>query len=299
MDAIVNINKEVNMTSRDVVNIVSGMLKVKAGHTGTLDPMATGVLPVCLGKATKIAEYITQGTKIYGAEVIFGSATDTFDAWGKVTGEAPFLVDILKLKEIIGSFVGNITQIPPIYSAKKINGKRLHKLAREGKVVDIPGREVSIYSIDIVDINLPYNANIIVKCSKGTYIRSLCSDIGKKAGSFAHMGKLNRAKSGIFTIKDSITLEELRQCIDNGSLQKVLTTIEQALFEYKRVRVHKDAEKLLKNGNKLALHMLENFDNLDEQEDVLVYTADNILCGIYSFVNFDTEACLKPKKMLL
>lgn len=220
---IVNINKPLGKSSAFVVAVVRRITKIKkVGHTGTLDPLATGVLPICIGReSTRLADFIMQGTKEYLATVELGKTTTTQDSEGEVLTEKEVTVTKEELEKIIKSFIGEISQIPPMYSAIKINGQKMYELARKGVEVERKPRTVTIYNIDIKEINLPY-AKILVTCSKGTYIRTLCADIGEKAGCGGYMKDLIRTKSGRFHIEDSVTLEEFEDLWNKGEGDKFL-----------------------------------------------------------------------------
>ncbi|WP_368491226.1 tRNA pseudouridine(55) synthase TruB [Clostridium sp. BJN0013] len=244
MDGILNINKPEGMTSFDVVRKVKFMLKdKKVGHTGTLDPIASGVLPVCIGRATKFADYIVESKKIYLAQLRLGITTETYDREGNIVNIKN--ID-LKEKDIIDeilSFQGEIEQVPPMYSALKVNGKRLYDLARKGIEVERKKRKITIYSIDIVNIDLPY-VLFEVTCSKGTYIRSLCNDIGNKLNCGGTMWNLKRLSTGNFNIADSIALEDL----DSENILNYIIPIDKALYRYPEILIeHKYVKKVL-NG---------------------------------------------------
>ena len=212
MDGIINIYKEKGFTSHDVVAVVRRTIgQKKVGHTGTLDPDATGVLPVCVGKATKLADYIMASEKTYIAEVTLGAFTDTQDSSGNILDRHEVDFDEEKIRTAINSFIGNLQQTPPMYSAIKINGKKLYELAREGKEVERKKRNITIFNIEILSFNPPDKFVMKVDCSKGTYIRTLCDDIGRKLGCGAYMSSLERTRSGSFVKENSITLDELRR----------------------------------------------------------------------------------------
>ncbi len=233
MNGVVNINKPKGFTSHDVVAKLRGILSTKKiGHTGTLDPDAVGVLPVCVGRATKIADMLTATEKEYVAEVTLGSETDTQDSSGTVLNSAEVSVTEDDIKKTISEFIGEVSQIPPMYSAIKQDGKKLYELAREGKEVERKPRIVEIKEIEILECDLENNKfSMRVACSKGTYIRTLCHDIGRKLGCFAHMSYLQRTKSGRFTIEKSYTLEEVESAISNGDLS-FLEPIDKIFEEY-------------------------------------------------------------------
>lgn len=210
INGVIIIDKPSDMTSHDVVAIMRRKLKTKKiGHTGTLDPMATGVLPICIGKATKIVDFLMDQRKTYHCTMQLGAATDTQDRWGKVimTGDCS-KCDEIEITEAILSFVGEIHQIPPMYSALKVNGEKLVDLARKGIVIEREARIRTIHSIENVEVR-QHTAYFSVTCSKGTYIRTLCHDIGLKLGCYAHMTELRRTASDPFKIDKAVTLEEL------------------------------------------------------------------------------------------
>ena len=204
-----NIYKEKGFTSFDVVAKLRGILKQKKiGHTGTLDPDAEGVLPVCLGKATRLCEFLTDKVKTYETVMRLGITTDTQDISGTVWKEQEVTVSEQQIREIASSMIGESMQVPPMYSALKVNGKKLYELAREGKVIERKARKVHIFSIEIQEICLP-RVRMSVHCSKGTYIRTLCHDIGQKLGCGGCMEKLLRTKVGIFELADTLKLSEI------------------------------------------------------------------------------------------
>ena len=233
MNGIVLINKEKNYTSHDVVSIVKKITKSKVGHTGTLDPNATGVLPLLLGDATKISKYLINHDKKYEVVLELGKKTSTADVEGEVIEEKEVSQTIWKseyIENILTEFIGEQEQIPPIYSAIKINGKKLYDYAREGKTVTIEPRKIKIYKIELMGFNKEAKQiQFKVNCSKGTYIRSLCEDIAKKLGTVGYMKELNRTQVGEFYIKDSITIAELEEKIKKNDLSNIISIEE--IFE--------------------------------------------------------------------
>ncbi len=253
MDGIILINKEKGFTSHDVVNKVKHIFNAKVGHTGTLDPNATGLLPILIGKGTKLSFYLINHDKEYEVTLKLGQKTDTADSEGKVIEEQN--VDIGKLQEeivvnILNSFIGKQMQTPPMYSAIKVNGKKLYEYARKNIKVEIEPREIEIYSIRLNKIDKKENLiYFTVKCSKGTYIRSLCEDIATKMGTVGYMKELNRTKVGIFNIKDSIKIDDLEKNIENEEfVQKNIISIEQ-LF----IKLYGEENKIILNEKKLTL----------------------------------------------
>lgn len=233
MNGIVLINKEKNYTSHDVVSIVKKITKSKVGHTGTLDPNATGVLPLLLGDATKISKYLINHDKEYEVVLELGKKTSTADVEGEVIEEKEVPQIIWKseyIENILTEFIGEQEQIPPIYSAIKINGKKLYDYAREGKTVTIEPRKIKIYKIELMGFNKEAKQiQFKVNCSKGTYIRSLCEDIAKKLGTVGYMKELNRTQVGEFYIKNSVTIAELEEKIKKNDLSNIISIEE--IFE--------------------------------------------------------------------
>ena len=248
MNGILNVLKPPGMTSFDVVAYLRGLLKIKKiGHTGTLDPGAVGVLPVCIGKATKTIEYLVDKDKVYRAELTLGISTDTQDGLGRVVKEAKVNSSKDEIVAAVKSFVGSYSQLPPMYSAIKKNGKKLYELARSGIEVERSPREVTIHFINILSIK--ENKIIFdVGCSKGTYIRTLCSDIGERLGCGGHMSFLVRMKAGCFTIKNSLTLERIKEMVENDTIEKAFTGIEEVFEDFERICLNKEEEKKFLNG---------------------------------------------------
>ncbi len=279
MDGILNIYKEQGFTSHDVVAKLRGILhQKKIGHTGTLDPEAVGVLPVCLGKATRACGLLTEKEKEYEAVMLLGTVTDTQDLTGNVL-EKRELPNVTKaeLRETIASFVGEYDQIPPMYSAVKVQGKRLYELAREGKEVERKPRRITIF--DIGDIRVDWEEKTVqfrVSCSKGTYIRTLCHDIGKKLGCGACMKSLRRTKAGNFKIEDSLTLSKVEELAREGSLDCVLVPVDTLFPDYPKVAVEdQENEKLLANGNPLRLSW--------QGDKLRIYRTDGQFAAIYEW----------------
>ena len=258
MNGIIIIDKPPGRTSHDMVYMMRKLTGIKKiGHTGTLDPMATGVLPVCIGSATKAADMLTLSDKRYVAELILGKATDTQDAQGNVTEERDVNCGEDEVRDVIMSFVGEIEQIPPMYSAIKKDGKKLYELARQGIETEREKRKITINSIDILEINLP-RVKIDVSCSKGTYIRTLCADIGEKLGTLAHMSALRRIKTGSFSIDKSYTVEELEELKDKGQLQDALISVDNLFSEYPAVYLNPKQVKSVTNGVRMTYKGDEN-----------------------------------------
>lgn len=237
-NGILNINKSEGWTSQDVVAKLRGRLHIRrVGHTGTLDPMATGVLPVCFGKATRIIEYYDDDFKTYEAEMKLGMVTDTLDITGTVLETKPVDVSEEDVIQAIDSFRGWITQIPPKYSALKVNGKPLYKYAREGVEVEIKSRKIYVEDIQPVEVNLGENRILFrVTCSKGTYIRTICDDIGKKLGCGGTMTALQRTQSGCFRVEDARTLPEILKMTDE-ELERCVVPMDETLVHLGRIEL--------------------------------------------------------------
>ena len=258
MDCVINVFKEKGYTSQDVVSICKGILKTKKiGHAGTLDPDATGVLLLGVGKGTKITEYLMEYGKTYIFEMVFGISTDTLDLSGNVTGFSDKTYDKEKLKQILDDLNGKtIEQVPPMYSAVKVNGKKLYEYARENKEIKRKSRKITIYNIE--PLHLLENSCIIkVRCSKGTYIRVLIEDIAKKLDRLAYMKSLIRVNSGGFDIKDSIKIESLRKC----NIDDVSFSVYESLTEMKSIKLDDNLYKKITNGVKVNINH-KNIDNI-------------------------------------
>ena len=249
-NGIVVINKEKGFTSHDAVNVVRKIFDMrKVGHTGTLDPEATGVLPICLGKATRVSDLIMVSDKEYIAGLKLGIKTDTQDIWGTVIEHSDKEVSEEELASAIKSFVGEYDQIPPMYSAIKIDGKKLYELARQGKEVERKSRRVSIYYAEILELKKD-EALIKVGCSKGTYIRTLINDIGDRLGTFACMTSLQRTKSGVFDISDAHTLDELKNIKENQRLSDVLYNADYVFSSLEKIVLSDELKERFLNGAK-------------------------------------------------
>ena len=281
---VVNIKKEKGFTSHDVVAKLRGIVgQKKIGHTGTLDPDATGVLPVCLGKATKLCDMLTDKNKTYETVMLLGKSTDTQDVSGTVLSEGSIKdIDDDAVKRCIGEFVGEYLQIPPMYSALKVNGKKLYELARQGIEVERKARPVVIYEINVIEMNLP-RVRMEVSCSKGTYIRTLCHDIGQKLGCGACMEELVRTRVSCFTLSDSLTLSEIQELRDAERLEEVLVPIEKMFSEYQAVTIKKEFAAFAYNGNWfMPKHICERIE-LDDGKQVRVYDEEGHFIAIYAF----------------
>lgn len=283
---VLNVRKEKGYTSHDVVAKLRGIVgQRKIGHTGTLDPDAEGVLPVCLGRATKLCDMLTDKDKTYEAVLLLGRMTDTQDIAGTVLerSEVPAFRKE-EIMEALQSFVGEYAQIPPMYSAIKVNGRKLYELAREGKEIERKPRIVQIYEIRIQKIELP-RIWMEVRCSKGTYIRTLCHDIGRQLGCFGCMEELLRTKTGGFCLEDGLTLEEIRRKKEDGSLMEAVIPIDEMFTDYPRLKVKGRGEALAKNGNPLSLSLLYPYEEkeAESRQNIRVYDEAGRFIAVYQW----------------
>ncbi len=281
MDIIINLNKPKDITSQDAVTKVKRILKVKkAGHTGTLDPMATGLMLICLNKATRIASYFSGMDKEYNAVMKLGETTDTQDAYGQIIETCDKVdVDNALIEEALKSFTGPILQLPPMFSALKHKGKPLYKLARQGIEVERKAREVNIYNIDLLDISLPY-VTFKTRCSKGTYIRTLCNDIGQKLGTGAHLSALERTSAGKYIIEDSLTLEDLQAISDGNEITRGIYSMDEALSWMPEFTIKEALIKSVMHGNAIKLNNTKLADTLREAPSIRVKSPDGDLLAI-------------------
>lgn len=283
MNGILLINKPIDFTSRDVVNKLSGILHTKKiGHTGTLDPIATGVLVICVGNTTKLCELLTSEYKEYISTIKLGIKTDTLDITGNVVEEKEYNVNESLIKEVLSSFIGKSTQTTPIYSAVKVNGKKLYEYAREGKKIDLPKREINITNIELLSY---HNDEISFKAtvSKGTYIRALIDDICTKLNTVGTMSSLIRTKQGKFNLEDTYTLSDIE-----SSNYKIIS-IEEALTELETIEIDDNLYNKVKNGSIIN----KNFNN-----DIACLKYQNKIVAIYKTYDKD-ESKAKPFKMFL
>lgn len=292
INGIINVYKEKGYTSHDVVAKLRGILKQKKiGHTGTLDPDATGVLPVCLGKATKLCDMLTDKSKTYETVLLLGITTDTQDISGKILSEDTPDLSNEEVKKAIMEFEGDYNQIPPMFSALKVNGKKLYELAREGKVIERQSRKVSIHSIVITDITLP-RVRMTVSCSKGTYIRTLCHDIGKSLGCGGCMESLLRTRVSDFRVDNSLTLDKIEELRDENKLQDYIIPIDSMFSGFPSVVVAREYNKLIYNGN---CFMKEHLLKECIESMVRVYDEESNFIGIYEYV--EEKDYYKPIKI--
>ena len=286
INGIVNVYKEKGYTSHDVVAKLRGILKQKKiGHTGTLDPDAEGVLPVCLGRGTKLCDMLTDKDKVYEAVMLLGKTTDTQDVSGKVIEERPVSVSECDVLEAISEFVGDYDQIPPMYSAIKVNGKKLYELARAGIEIDRKARPISIRTINVNEIDFSEAEKTVtftVECSKGTYIRTLCQDIGEKLGCGACMKSLKRTRVGTFELADSLTLAQIETKVREGTFMDNVKSVDGMFPTYKKVTVGAEYNKLIYNGNAFDIRCIEDKETeFFDLEKIRVYDENGSFIGIY------------------
>ena len=293
MDGILNIYKEKGYTSHDVVAVLRGILRQrKIGHTGTLDPDAEGVLPVCIGTATKACQYLADSGKEYIACLRLGIETDTQDITGQIICEKEVNISKSEISDIIGSFKGRQSQIPPMYSALKVNGKKLYEYARQGVEIERKPRTVEFYEIEILSMDLP-DIKIRVSCSKGTYIRTLCHDIGRKARCGACMVSLIRTRSSSFLAEDSKRLDEVEKVAKDGRIDDLLIPIDEAFSSFPALAARKECSKALYNGNSIGRDNLAGADGNPQR--VRIYDSKNTFIGLYNFDN--NKNTYKPEKI--
>ncbi len=319
VNGIINVYKEKGFTSFDVVAKMRGIFhQKKIGHTGTLDPDAEGVLPVCLGKATKVCDLLTDKDKEYKTILLLGQETDTQDISGEILNRASVEVTEEQVRKAVLSFVGTYEQIPPMYSALKVNGQKLCDLARKGITVERKARPVTIYGIEIININLP-EVEMLVHCSKGTYIRTLCDDIGKKLGCFGCMKSLLRTRVSHFTLENAYKLEELQQLSQKPQEEwKFLSPIDTVFEQYPSITAIEQAQKRIQNGNRIPQELILDFERRTSSEATCVheqvakadcecpicqcetlrlYDFNQKFIGLYTYLKEDKE--YKPVKLFM
>ena len=275
MDGIIIINKSKGCTSHDVVYKVKKLLKEKVGHTGTLDPNATGVLPLLVGKGTGLSQYLINHNKKYVATIKLGEKTDTADVEGKIIEECVVddsIFDSEKINKVLKKMIGKQKQRPPMYSAVKVNGKKLYEYARSGKVVDIPEREIEIYDLQLVNFD-SINKLIMfeVFCSKGTYIRTVCEQFAENLGTVGYMKELNRTMVGEFKIEDSVTIEELEDNISNKKFfDEHFISVEHFFMDSVKLNLDKRKLNLFLNGVKLEYDITDGLVRVYDENDIFV-----------------------------
>ena len=301
MDGMINIYKESGYTSHDVVARLRGILHTrKIGHTGTLDPMAEGVLPVCVGNATKLCETFTDHDKEYEAVMLLGKRYDTLDVTGVMTESHEVMLTEEEIVSAVKSFVGGYDQVPPMYSAKKIDGQKLYDLARSGKTVERKPVFINIYDIGILSVDLP-RVRMRVKCGKGTYIRSLIDDIGSRLGCGAAMEELTRTKVGNFDISDAIRLSELERLSAEDRISDVIITLTDIFSDLEGFIATPVISKLLRNGNvidaKSIRQVSPHLSDAHDGQRVRMYDSEHNFLGVYEYKR--SRDIYKPYKMFL
>lgn len=303
LDGIINVNKEAGYTSFDVIAKLRGILKTrKMGHAGTLDPAATGVLVVCIGRATKLCEFMLEKEKTYEAVILPGTETDTEDMTGKILKTGGRKITKEELLRAAEHFTGPYEQMPPMYSAIQVDGKRLYDLARKGIEVERTKRPVEIYENTVISVitdeeGYVAEATLRVRCSKGTYIRSLLRDMGDWLGCGACMKALKRTAAGVFTLDRALTLSEIEEARDAGNLSKVIVPIDTMLSKYRSITVSKEWERFLYNGNALEKKMLTTGIVPEDFEGFRVYDSNREFLGFYRYVK--AKKCFVAEKMFL
>lgn len=301
ISGVINVYKEPGFTSHDVVAKLRGILRQKKiGHMGTLDPNAVGVLPVCLGKATKLCDILSEKDKTYKATLLLGTVTDTQDTTGEVLKQASEeklnSLNEETVFETIKSYIGDYDQIPPMFSAIKINGQKLYNLARQGEEIERPARHCKILNITVTKMDLP-RVDFHVTCSKGTYVRTLCHDIGKDLGVGGCMEKLVRTKVERFDVQESISLKQIEEYRDKGTLDDYITPVDEMLDMYSKCIVSENAEKLVYNGNIFTTRNTLLKMNNEDGQTLRVYTHDGKFVGLYKY-NAEKQI-YKPMKIFL
>ena len=317
-NGLINVYKEPGFTSMDVVAVLRGILKQKKiGHTGTLDPQAEGVLMVCLGNATKLCTFLEDKDKEYVCRMLLGTTTDTEDTTGNVikettfnylsvgeSGEKPTITDE-DIKRVINSFVGDIKQVPPMYSALKKDGKKLYELARQGIEIEREARDIKIYDIEIMEIALPY-VTFRVKCSKGTYVRSLCRDIGEKLGVGACMDHLTRTAVSFFMIDNALKLSDIERLAKEDKIDELVLETSEVFKDKKALHVLPEYAKFIDNGNPLLKEYVrledlekdsDNNQYIKEDNLFRVYNASGQFVAVYSYD--ESRDIYMPSKMFI
>jgi tRNA pseudouridine55 synthase len=317
-NGLINVYKEPGFTSMDVVAVLRGILKQKKiGHTGTLDPQAEGVLMVCLGNATKLCTFLEDKDKEYVCRMLLGTTTDTEDTTGNVikkatfdylsvgeSGENPTITDE-DIKRVINSFVGDIKQVPPMYSALKKDGKKLYELARQGIEIEREARDIKIYDIEIKEIDMPY-VTFRVKCSKGTYVRSLCRDIGEKLGVGACMDHLTRTAVSFFTIDNALKLSDIERFAKEDKIDELVLETSEVFKDKKALHVLPEYAKFIDNGNPLLKEYVrledlekdsDNNQYIKEDNLFRVYNASGQFVAVYSYD--ESRDIYMPSKMFI
>lgn len=251
ISGVLVVDKPVGLTSHDVVQIIRKGTNIRrAGHTGTLDPRASGVLVVLIGPAVRLSEYVSASDKRYQAVIRLGEATDTYDSEGRVVSTSPVNITEEQFVEALQQFVGEIEQVPPPYSAVKVQGRRAYEMAREGEEVDLQPRKIKVYSLELLEW-APPEAVIDIHCSSGTYIRSLANDLGRVLGCGAHLVGLRRTRSGRFTLRDAVPLRKLREAFENGTWYQYLIPAAEALADWPAIELDHEQVELIRHGHRI------------------------------------------------
>ena len=282
INGVINVYKEAGYTSHDVVAKLRGIFhQKKIGHTGTLDPEAEGVLPVCLGKATRLCDMLADHDKVYEAVLHLGIDTDTQDMTGRILEEKPVNVTEEEVRLCVESFVGEQMQVPPMYSALKVNGKKLYELAREGKEVERTARKVHFYEIEILKMELPF-VSIRIHCSKGTYIRTLCHDIGEKLGCGGCMEKLVRTRVERFELTDARKLCQIQEYVSRQELAPIVVPVDRMFDQYPAVFTAAEGDRLVHNGNLFPENLIAGeLSDTDRKGNYRVYDSTKYFVGIF------------------
>jgi len=299
INGIINIYKEKGYTSHDVVAKMRGILKIKKiGHTGTLDPDAIGVLPVCIGKGTKLVDLITDKDKTYEAVLKLGITTDTQDVTGVTLTTSEVTVNFEQISAVINSYIGEYDQLPPMFSALKVNGKRLYELARQGQVIERERRRVVIKDIRILAYNEEeHEVTMSVDCSKGTYIRTLLHDIGNDLGCGGTMKSLIRTAVGNFRLDDALKLSDIETLVQEQRIEEYAIKVDAFFQNYQKIIVQQEYNKLIYNGNSFTIENIVSPEREVTTDRVKVYDEDNNFIGIYCYEQDDK--LFKPVKMFL
>lgn len=301
MNGIINVLKPPGITSSDVVVYLRKKLGIKkVGHTGTLDPEAAGVLPICLGKATKISDYIMHQDKVYRCGMKLGIVTDTADLTGGIISKSSYLPDLDQITEVLMSFVGKSEQIPPMHSAIKINGQKLYQLARKGIDIEIPARQINIHELKPLSFQSPDNVLFEVRCSKGTYIRALCRDIGAVLGCGAAMSYLVRTKTGAFSAEKSSSLDEIMSALEHGTLASVVIPMEKALEDVMpSITLQKECMEKVRNGNPISMEFLiSNIQDIAPGEMCSIFCGDTFM-GMGYYISNNKQKLVRIKNVLI
>lgn len=300
MNGLINVLKPTGMSSHDVISFIRKTLKIKkVGHTGTLDPNAAGVLPVCLGKATRISEYLVDKTKEYRAEVTLGYKTDTQDKYGNIICRSNIEVTEADIIKVFNKFIGEIEQIPPMFSAVKYKGKKLYELARSGIEITRKPRKVVIHDIKIVNIKDCKKILFDVKCSKGTYIRTLCNDIGEYLNTYGFMSFLLRTRVGNFNIYDSFTIEEIENLSRYGDVSTIIKPIDYALGKFESISFEGKYYKRLINGGSLAIKKYKLDKCRYNHFDLVRVYCNNEFIGVGKVIIDKDKKYIKMEKVLI